>query len=70
LPAEAAWTGLAAKTGEPMAPNIPAQLAVDLANALSKLRLARKVNNPVEIGFAEGKLNALIERIPRDRPAL
>ena len=54
-----------------MAPNIPAQLAVDLANALSKLRLARKVDNEIEIGFAEGKLNALIERIPRrDRPSL
>ena len=48
-----------------MAPNIPAQLAVDLANALGKLRLARKVKNPVEIGFAEGRLNTLIERIPR-----
>jgi hypothetical protein len=49
-----------------MAPRIPAQLAVDLANALSRLRLARKVNNPVEIGFAEGRLNTLIERIPRE----
>jgi len=47
-----------------MAPRIPAQLAVDILNALSKLRLARQVNNEIEIGFAEGRLNTLLEKIP------
>jgi hypothetical protein len=48
-----------------MAPTISAKLTVDLINALSRLRLARKVNNDVEIGFAEGRLNDLLDEVPR-----
>jgi hypothetical protein len=48
-----------------MAPRIPAKLAVDLANALSRLRLARKVQNQTLSSIAEDQLNCLIERIPR-----
>lgn len=52
-----------------MAP-VSVKLAVDLANALSKLRLARKVRNEVEIVIAEDFLNDLLEQVPRDRSAL
>lgn len=48
-----------------MAPNIPAKLAVDLANALSRLRLAREVRNHKLTTVAEEHFNLLIERIPR-----
>jgi hypothetical protein len=44
---------------------IPAQLAQDLANTMSRLRMARLIGDHSEARVAERRLNWLLDKLPR-----